>query len=82
MQGGELGTAIHSGPADALLTWDGVQGGRAGLAGLLHSTVKGIQARAELAIADISPFHQSKHTAWQNCTTSHLEPFPCNTDSE
>lgn len=82
MQGEQLGTAIHSSPADALLTRDGVQGSGAGLAALLHSTVKGIQALAQLAIADISPFHQSKHTAWQNCITSRLEPFPCNTDSE
>lgn len=47
-----------------------------GLAGLLHSTVKGIRALDQLAIADINPFHhQRKQPPRQTCIAFCVEPF-------
>lgn len=44
-----------------------------GLAGLLHSTLKGIQALDQLAIADINPFHhQRKQPPRQTCIAFRL----------
>lgn len=72
MQGGELGSSIHWRPTDALFTRVGGPG-LTGQAGLLHSTVKGIQALDQLAIADINPFHhQRKHPARQTCIAFRL----------